>query len=482
MTNYVATNTYTNIGVSNNSQAESINVQLSTTSDAVTPEQYAEERRNDANQSRSNPEFLLTAYSNPLISKDSGIKRGYIRRSNVDIADKTSNSRLYFMYNPANIQRQYMAYLDQQALDPYNTMFGSNNMTAPPGILDFSFELFFDRHLEVAQDANHPGVKVDYDYFDLVVRGVVQGQPNSGNAIPDNGIMISNPKNIAVIFGKDLSVHGRPYNSSVRFEKFDHKMTPTRMVISITLKAFYVGPVQSIPTFSQIPAENVYTATIPYDSDPIYKQPTAVDRISTSYGAPIGIGYSPIPSPTSPVPSPYVSNDGAWTVSPRDGSRPGFLQGFVGPYQLRITRTSNSNSVYSSVEPVAIPGSIILRMLQEQECPLEGAITLWALAKRESNFITNATGINNNGTYDIGLWQINNPPNPGFYPKEVFTDPWVNIKAAMSMSNNGTSFKPWNRPINGNTYANYQVDDNSYLLGINRGEAVQFFRDAGFPT
>jgi hypothetical protein len=204
------------------------------------------------------------------------------------------------MYNPETIQRDYMAYLDQQALDPYNTLFGSNNLSAPPGILDFSFSLLFDRQLEVATDPSHTGTKVDYDFFDIVVRGVVPDTPNSGNAIPDNGIMMVNPRNVAVIFGPDLMVHGRPYNSSISFDKFNNRMTPTRLTVNISLKAFYIGPIQTIPNFNQFNNESVYKATIPYDEGINYTVTTkdigqaSVDNPETNYVSPYVVpSYAP---------------------------------------------------------------------------------------------------------------------------------------------------------------------------------------------
>lgn len=230
----------------------------------ITQTQYAQQRFLESVTGLSNPPFLLTSSHNRLIDNNSEIFRGYIRRSDVDPADATSRYRLYFMYNPATIQRNYIAYLNQAALDPGNALFGSGNMAAAPGIMDFTFSLLFDRHIETAQDADHPGTKVDYDYFDLVVRGVVPGGTGEGNAIPDNGIMMVNPNNITAVFGEDLTVHGRPYNASVSFEKFNHRMIPTRMSITIVMKAFYIGPVRTNYNFSTNVEEAVVQATIPY--------------------------------------------------------------------------------------------------------------------------------------------------------------------------------------------------------------------------
>ena len=52
------------------------------------------------------------------------------------------------MYNPTVIARDYVSYLDQGALDPFNTVFQSGNLVAPPSMMNFTFELFFDRQDE----------------------------------------------------------------------------------------------------------------------------------------------------------------------------------------------------------------------------------------------------------------------------------------------------------------------------------------------
>lgn len=195
----------------------------------------------------SNPPFLTGAAGriSPVL-KDSGVPRilrGYIRRANYD--DEVSKSRLYFMFNPETIQRDYVSYLDQAALDPFNTVFGSANDVAPPSFLNFRFELFFDRQDEVAQDMEHPGVFVDYQFFDLVVRNVIPTSPNaSNNQLPDNGVMMVNPRDITVVFSPQITVQGRPINASVSFEKFSHRMTPIRMRISLEMRVVYIGPVQ----------------------------------------------------------------------------------------------------------------------------------------------------------------------------------------------------------------------------------------------
>lgn len=235
---------------------------------------HAYERLNASGAALSNPPFdmgaagRLTTYIESTGTDDPRILRGYIRRSNMSGVDPTDGYRLYFMFNPQTIQRSYVAYLDQQALDPFNTIYGSNNLVAPPGILDFSFELFFDRQAENANGTMPRGVLEDFDYFDLVVRGVI---PDAGaNQIQDNGIMMVNPRNITVVFSPQLSVQGRPYSASVSYEKFDHNMRPVRMTIRLSMKAFYFGPVRPDFSFEATQSNDVYAATIPYDESITY--------------------------------------------------------------------------------------------------------------------------------------------------------------------------------------------------------------------
>lgn len=448
----VETNTYNNLNVNSASAARSVDTGLYGVDKTIVSDyQYGIERLDDSTQGLSNPSFKLTG-SSPFGSIETKygasakITRGYIRRAGQDASDPTSKYRLYFMYNPETIERQYMAYLDQQALDPYNAMFGSNNMTAPPGILDFSFELMFDRHIEVSQDATHPGTRVDYDFFDRVVRGVAPDVPNAGNSIPDNGIMLVNPRNVAVVFSKDLVVHGRPYNASVSFEKFDHYMTPTRMTISITMKAFYIGPIQTIPNFNQFPSEDVYAATVPYEQSDI--QFEAID-------------ISEVTIPESETPTPYVTpNETPGT----NGSVPSGLQG-VPRYDpnnfwgFRVTQNPQ-------VERVTLTDQQVLQVCKAANISKEIAYGLWGIAKfRESGFVTNAVNVNSNGSWDIGIWQINTDENGyGGKSRQQLTDPYDNAVAALTKYyGNGNTFAAWNTSPSAGK-GNYTVDDGSWKL------------------
>ena len=225
-------------------------------------------RYSDTSRSKSNPPFSSDA-AGRLISTihargfESGqaarILRGFIRRAETDAADPLSTGRLYFMYNPTIISRDYVSYLDQGALDPFNTVFQSENLVAPPSMLNFTFELFFDRQDE-ARDPENPGVLVDMEFFDMVVRNVI---PDATlQVMPDNGVMMVNPRDITVVFSPEITVQGRPLNASVVFEKFTHRMIPTRMRIQLTMRVIYWGPQREASSYTA--EQGVATARVGY--------------------------------------------------------------------------------------------------------------------------------------------------------------------------------------------------------------------------
>ncbi len=223
----------------------------------------------DPLNAQSNPPFLTGSagrISPDLRNAQGGIPRilrGYIRRAEYDTADQMSKSRLYFMYNPESITRDYQSYLDSTSLDPFNTVYQSGNLVAPPSYLDFSFDLFFDRQEESARNAAHPGVFVDYQFFDMVVRNVTPTNDVTNNTLPDNGIMMVNPRDITVVFSPNMSVQGRPLNARVVFEKFTHRMVPIRMRISLQMRVIYFGPTKPMNEYT---AETFATSeTVPFD-------------------------------------------------------------------------------------------------------------------------------------------------------------------------------------------------------------------------
>ena len=68
--------------------------------------------------------------------------------------------------------------------------------------------------------------------------------------MPDNGVMMVNPRDITVVFSPEITVQGRPLNASVVFEKFTHRMIPTRMRIQLTMRVIYWGPQREMTTYT----------------------------------------------------------------------------------------------------------------------------------------------------------------------------------------------------------------------------------------
>lgn len=244
------------------------------TNNALSPEQLTQKlayewlNSHEINGQQSNPPFTSGAAGRliPGLNGDQRIVRGYIRRAQYEASDSTSKSRLYFMFNPETIVRDYVSYLDQAALDPFNTVYGSGNLVAPPSFMNFRFDLFFDRQDEVAKDMNNPGVFADYQFFDLVVRNVIPSDPNSvSNQIPDNGVMMVNPRDITVVFSPQLTVQGRPINAQVVFEKFSSRMTPIRMRIALEMRVVYIGPMRSMTEYTMETATASTTDTVSAD-------------------------------------------------------------------------------------------------------------------------------------------------------------------------------------------------------------------------
>lgn len=209
----------------------------------------------------SNPDFL-TSTAGALTSQlhnNKPITRGFIR-SSAPGGSASSGAYLKFMYNPETITRDYISYMDQAALDPFNTAYDSGNLIVAPNFLNFSFSLIFDRQIETAKGMYSRGVLVDYDYFDLVVRNI----PPSGSNTVDNGIMMANPRDITVVFSEELTVQGRPTNARVEFTKFHSNMVPIRMEVTLNMVITYFGPIRSSYQFDSAPTVGTYAPLVPY--------------------------------------------------------------------------------------------------------------------------------------------------------------------------------------------------------------------------
>lgn len=227
----------------------------------------------------SNPPFS-TSTAGRLTPNQGGnlrITRGYIRRSAPDSGDSMSQASLNFMYNPTEIVRDYVSYLDQAALDPFNTVYNSGNLVTAPSFVNFSFTLLFDRQIE-AMETGNKGVLADYKYFDMVVRNIPPSSGSSG--IPDNGIMMANPKDITVVFSRELTVQGRPTNARVQFIKFNREMIPTRMIVSLTMIITYFGPIRQAYGFDTFQSTGDYEALVPYSQ--IYSETYTSQELETA--------------------------------------------------------------------------------------------------------------------------------------------------------------------------------------------------------
>lgn len=66
------------------------------------------------------------------------------------------------------------------------------------------------------------------------------------------------------------------------------------------------------------------------------------------------------------------------------------------------------------------------------------AVMAAAIAMAESGGNPDATHTNSNGTVDRGVWQINS-----IHGSQSTTDPLANARAAVSISSNGTNWRPW---------------------------------------
>lgn len=230
---------------------------------------------------QSNPKFDPSTLGDPTYIPSQNPTRGFIRRSAPDSDDAMSTASLNFMYNPESVVRDYVSYLDQEALDPFNTVYGSGNLIAPPSFITFSFNLFFDRQVQCANGAVPRGVLEDYDFFDMVVRNVTPG--GGTTAVPDNGIMMVNPKDITVVFSKDLTVQGRPTNARVVFERFNNEMTPTRMTIRLDMIITYFGPLRDAFTFDTNQSIKKWEATIPYSQ--VYSEEITEEEVKAAEDA-----------------------------------------------------------------------------------------------------------------------------------------------------------------------------------------------------
>lgn len=232
-----------------------------------------------------NPAFVGIGSSGQVptwMQGDGGVKRilrGYMRRSTVyplnqpglSDAQKATNARLYFMYNPSDLARQYQSFslLAGQATSDTNAQVNGGQQV--PAMVTMSMELLFDRQEEVARFTDHPGVLVDLAVFDMLIGNDVTSYDDvlSRDAanlnVGDAGATtaISRPTTtdttslkvgldiyITIIMSPSLVFEGKVMEASALFQKFSHRMTPTRMTLSITLLLNYTGKLQPTDTIN----------------------------------------------------------------------------------------------------------------------------------------------------------------------------------------------------------------------------------------
>jgi len=235
----------------------------------------------------SNPPFMgigssMTQIPGWMSGKDGApaqrILRGYIRRVlQADLTkiapiddkeghwkDLASNARLYFMYNPSDIQRQYLSFADTSNLQSINPSATQNADLPAFTALTVSLELFFDRQEEVGRFPDHPGVLIDLATFDALMdqrpldQGTVNKQYdwykshiNQALATSADGtgatptyfqtLTLNNAIQLAVIMSPNITFQGSIMEANALFQKFSSRMTPTRMTLSLTLLLTYIG-------------------------------------------------------------------------------------------------------------------------------------------------------------------------------------------------------------------------------------------------
>lgn len=198
------------------------------------------------------------------------ILRGFVRRREVDKSKPESFVRLFFMFNPAEILRSYVSIVDNPAADVTGSLgiASPNEPIAAPAMTQVNFDLFFDRGVEIACIANHPGVLIDLQTFDTVVRNssvgtrtgvsskydamTVAAFGSSSPKAPDvanvdanedydfatnsaQSLIIDNSILVDVVFSPYLAFEGKIMEASAMFDKFNHRMTPSRMTLSLTM-------------------------------------------------------------------------------------------------------------------------------------------------------------------------------------------------------------------------------------------------------
>jgi hypothetical protein len=229
--------------------------------------------------------------SNPAIPHR--ILRGYMRRfdtnpastDNASDPSKSYKARLFFMWNPQFIERTYAALEDiQQFLNLTNQANGpvNNEDTQPYLKTEVGFSLVFDRQEEVNRFPNHPGCLVDLAVFDLLSRGgspagqmtkeALKALDDAGGTVaggPSSKSLIFNPGiKIAVIFSPYIVYFGNIIDVRATFEKFSHRMTPTRMTLDLKMRLYAFGSLNQLKASDQAAVSSSASAAA-YQAGPL---------------------------------------------------------------------------------------------------------------------------------------------------------------------------------------------------------------------
>lgn len=79
-----------------------------------------------------------------------------------------------------------------------------------------------------------------------------------------------------------------------------------------------------------------------------------------------------------------------------------------------------------------------------------------AIALAESGGRVNASHLNTNGSWDIGVWQINDAAHPSYDRNLLFTSPGYNAKAAKEIKTTAAAWTPW-ATYNSGAYAKFMT-------------------------
>jgi Lysozyme like domain len=111
----------------------------------------------------------------------------------------------------------------------------------------------------------------------------------------------------------------------------------------------------------------------------------------------------------------------------------------------------------------------IIRLAQEAGIPEGELIRCAAIAAAESGCQPDALGVNQNGSRDRGLWQINDKAHPKVSDDCAF-NPTCAAQAMYKISKGGTNWQPWSAYKNG-SYKKFLSDAVKALLNLYKEQA-----------